>query len=442
VYPEEVVKRLSQLVRTLRGSEFLRHNAVFFVGSLAVSALNYLYYPVLGRLMDTSDFGETQTLVSLFLQATIFLSVVTNVAVNIVANERDAELRNRIIYELEHAATLITLAVLGLMLVFIPQLKSFLQFEHAGPFLVLGLALLVSVPGALRNAYLRGRSAFGQISIAGAVGSLAKIIFSAGFVLLGWRTLGAMGGLVAAQLLAMAYAAWQAHRHGLHRPATAKKLWRRPDIALIRPHLPYAGLVLVVSLVSTTLFSFDIIAVKHYFPAVIAGQYAGISTIARIIYFLTGSVSAVLLSSIKLGASPATNRRLLLRSAMLQGAIGGAALLVFVLAPRLVVETLIGSKYAQFISLLPRLSFALFAMAFISLLFSYDLALRRPSAAIIAIFGAIIMATIVIMHHATPGAVVDSLLCGSLAILAVRALDSVRRLMRNSIKPYAKSRTH
>jgi O-antigen/teichoic acid export membrane protein len=417
---------VKKIISGARSSQFLRHNAVFFTGSLVVGALNYIYYPVLGRLMSTSDFGETQALVSLFLQATIFLSVVTNVAVNIVANEKNAGLRNRVIYELEHAAMLITLVALGIMIVFIPQLKAFLQFEHSGPFFILALSLVVSVPGALRHAFLRGRSAFGLLSAASIVGSLAKIIFSAGFVLLGWRTLGAMGGLVAAQMLALAYAAWSARRLGLHRPGPLKVL-RWPDITLIRPHLHYAFLVLIVSLVSTMLFSFDIIAVKHYFPAEIAGFYAGIATIARIIYFVTGSIAAVLLSTVKLSSSTKANHALLARSALLQGAIGGSALLMFALAPRFITHLLVGARYGEYFYLLPKLSLALFILSFVSLLFNYDLALRRASSGVVAVLGAIAMGVIVVMHHSSLVAVVDSLLLGSIAVMALRLADSARR---------------
>jgi O-antigen/teichoic acid export membrane protein len=427
--------------KQLLSNPFIRHNAVFFIGSLAVSALNYLYYPVLGRMLTASDFGEVQTLVSLFLQATIFLTVVTNVAVNIVANERDATLRSRIVYELEHASTLIALGALALALIFVPQLEKFLQFQQVGPFFALALSLLVSVPGALRNAYLRGRSAFGQLSISGIIGSLTKIIFSAGFVFLGWRTTGAIGGLVVAQILALIYSMVTARRLGLE-PVEGLKLWRRPDIKLIRPHLPYAGLVLIVSLVTTALFSFDVIVVKHYFPAEIAGYYAGIATVARIIYFLTASIAAVLLSTIKLDATPRENRRLLLRSALLQTVLGGGTLIVFTAVPHLITQILIGTKYTHYAFLLPKLSLALFFMSGINLIFNYDLALRRKSAAFVSILGAAAMALIVIMHHASLAAVVDSLVWGSLVVLLLRAADSARRYIKNHRPSYDHNRPH
>ena len=76
---------------TLRSSDFLRNNAIFFAGSVLVGALNYLYYPLIGRLVSPATFGEIQTLVSLFLQFTIFLNVLGMITVNIMANYSNKE---------------------------------------------------------------------------------------------------------------------------------------------------------------------------------------------------------------------------------------------------------------------------------------------------------------------------------------------------------------
>ncbi len=418
--------RTARLITLMRSSDFIRHNSILFVGSFAVSVLNYLYYPILGRLMSPSDFGEVQVLVSLFMQATIFLTVVTNVAVNVVTNESNETLRNRIVYELEHFATLITVVTLGVALLFIGQLQEFLRFEHPAPFFALALVLVISAPLALRQAYLRGRSAFGLMSIASITSSLAKIIFSVIFVLLGWRAVGAIGGIIAAQIIALIYTASQARKLGLVGKINWR-LWRKPDLGLLRPQLPYSLLVLIVSLITTVLFSFDVIIVKHFFPAEIAGYYAGIATIARIIYFLTGSIAVVLLTAAKIEAGRATNHRLLTRSMLLQTAIGGAALVFFSLFPQFSTQLLIGSKYLPYAHLLPMLSLALFILATLNLLLHYDLALRRYSAAVVSILGGVVMIAAVQMNHASLEAVVQSLLIGSLAALAIRGLDSLRR---------------
>jgi O-antigen/teichoic acid export membrane protein len=420
------------IVSQVRSNDFLRHNGVYFFGSLAISALNYLYYPILGRLLSTAAFGEVQTLVSVFMQATIFLNVVTNIAVNVVTNEPDTTRAGRVVFELERVSFWIMATALGLALLFAPQLAGFLQFRDTGPFWLLAAALLVGVPLALSTAYLRGRSAFGAVSVSGALASLAKLLASAVFVLAGLGTAGALGGIVAAQLVALVYTRVAARRRGLHQTGP---LWRRPELALIRPQLPYAALVLVVSLVITILFSLDIVVAKHYFSAEVAGAYAGVATIARIIYFLTASVAAVLLTSIKIDAPAAVNRRLLARSFLLQVVLGGTALGVFAVAPGPVVNLLIGSRYLGFVHLLPGLSLALFLLAAINLLFAYDIALRRWSAAVVAVLGAAVTWTALAVHHATPDAVVQSLLAGAAALLLLRAIDALRRRLRGRPLP-------
>ena len=417
---------VSSFIQRLRTNEFLRHNAVFFTGSFVVSVLNYLYYPVVGRLLPASQFGEVQALVSLFLQATIFLNVISNVAVNIVANEPDEGIRSRTVIELERFATLLVAAGLLLGLILLPQIQHFLRFDQPLPFIILGLSMLASVTLSLRQAYLRGRNAFTQLSIAGSLAAGGKLIASAALVLLGLGTMGAVGGLVVAQLITLAYTVRSARKLGFK--SSPGRLFSWPDLNLIKPQLPYAILVLVVSLVTTLQFSFDILVVKHYFSADVAGAYAGVATIARIIYFLTGSVAAVLLSTVKLDAPPGASRGLLIRSMLLQGVLGGSALIIFSLFPVFITRLLIGPKYLALAGLLPELSLALFIVAFIGLLLTYDLALRRSSAAVVAVLGAGITVALVVVSHSSPAAVVRSLLIGSSAMLLLRGFDSLRRL--------------
>ena len=147
---------MKRLIFQARQSAFLRHNAIFFVGSVAVGALNYLYYPILGRLLEPSVFGEVQVLVSLFLQLTIFLGVLALVTINLVANYRDKAHRNRTVFELEKLALLAALALLFITFFSAEQLRHFFHFQSAWPFVILALALLVTVPFTFRSAYLRG----------------------------------------------------------------------------------------------------------------------------------------------------------------------------------------------------------------------------------------------------------------------------------------------
>lgn len=398
----------------------MRHNAVFFVGSVAVGALNYLYYPILGRMLPPSAFGEVQTLVSFFLQLSIFLTVLGLVTVNIAANYDNVAHRNRVIFDLERIAFAVSLVLLVASLLFSAELQRFFRFDDSLPFVILVLAIVVSVPFTFRGAFVRGRHGFGVASISNLIASAIKIVFSAVLVAAGLGTAGAIWGVTAAQFVALVYIAYWARRMGLTRAAEAK--WTsKPDMTLLAPELKYAGLVLVTSLLITLQFSIDILVVKHYFDARTAGLYAGIATVARIIFFLTGSISQVLMPMVKLKNTPAQNHALLKKSFALLLLTGVPALLLFVLVPGGVVRILMGGQYDQYASLLPLLSVAIFVVATVNLVVSYYMALRHYAIALVVIAGAVITYILMFTHHASLRAVIEGLLFGSLSMIVLGA---------------------
>lgn len=422
---------LAEKIRALKSSSFVRHNAIFFAGSVGVGALNYLYYPILGRMLPPAAFGEVQTLVSFFLQLTIFLTVLGLVTTNIAANYENADERNRVIFDLERIALAVSLILLVLSVLARHQLQQFFRFDDAMPFVVLVLAVVVSVPFTFRGAFVRGRHGFGVASISNLIASGVKILFSAGLVALGLGTVGAIWGVTAAQCAALIYIAYWARRMGLTRSDGAK--WTsKPNMTLLVPELKYAGLVLVTSLIITLQFSIDILVVKHYFDARTAGLYAGIATVARIIFFLTGSISQVLMPMVKMKNTAAENRALFKKSFGLLLLTGVPALLIFVLLPGAIVRILMGGQYAEFASLLPLLSVAIFIVAFVNLVVSYYMALRHYAIALVVIAGAAITYILMYFHHATLREVIVSLLLGSLSMLVVGAgLLAGRRLLKN-----------
>jgi O-antigen/teichoic acid export membrane protein len=402
----------------VRQSTFLRHNLIFFVGSVAVGVLNYLYYPIMGRMLSPAAFGEVQTLISLFLQVTIFLMVLGLVTINIVANYSSPEKRDAVVLEFEHLALFASIALLVLTVIFQNQLKHFLQFDESWPFILLMLALVASVPFTFRGAFLRGKQKFGLASLVNVIGAASKILFSVVLVAVGAGTSGAIGGLVAAQATACAFAAGWARKHGLVRPK-GQTLLRLPNIALLKPELRYGLLVLIGSLLVTLQYSIDIVVVKHYFDPHTAGLYAGMASVARIVFFLTASVALVLMPMVKIHAPARTNHALLFKSLALLGIAGIPVLAIFIIAPERMVTALMGNGYASVSYLLPQLSVTIFTVSALNLIVSYYLALRRYAVAPIIIIGAVVTYALLLTRHDTLSAIVNDLLIGSITMLSL-----------------------
>jgi O-antigen/teichoic acid export membrane protein len=412
---------MQRLVRQFRSSQFLRDNAIYLIGSIAVGVLNYLYYPVLGRLLTPTAFGEVQTLVSLFLQISIFLSVLGLVTVNIVANYEDEAVRNALVLEFEKLGFAISLALLLATIIFQSSLKHFLHFSSSSPFIILMLSIVATVPFTFRGAFVRGKQKFGVSAISNVVGAGAKLLFSVLLVVIGLGTAGAIGGLVLAQAVACGYVAWWALKLGLKRNTTTKRR-ALPDFRVLMPELRYGALVLIGSLVITLQYSIDIIVVKHYFDARTAGLYAGVASVARIIFFLTGSIALVLMPSVRLQDTVEHNRKLLLKSLAMFGALTVPTLLFFIGFPKLVIGLLMGSSYESMAGLLPQLGLAIGVVAVLNLFVSYYLALRRYGIAVVVLAGGLATYGLMVWHHHSPAAVVQSLLAGSLAMVGLLAL--------------------
>jgi O-antigen/teichoic acid export membrane protein len=401
------------------------------VGSVAVGALNYLYYPILGRLMGPSTFGEIQVLISLFLQFTIFLNVLSLITVAITVNYKSKTEAHRMVFELEKFAAYITLGLLALSIVGGEFLRQQLRFESMMPFVALALAMLVSVPLTFRSAFARGQKKFGIASVSQLIASAVKVIFSVGFVILGFGVTGAIFGIVIAQFIAFLYAARWAARVGFARPAdTSYKTL--PNIRLITPELRYASTAFIGLLTITLFVSIDIIVVKYYFDAYTAGLYAGIATVGRIVYFIAVPISQVLMPLVKLGQPKKQNTHLLLKSLALTVVSCGSVLFVGILWPEFIVRLLMGVDYITYASLLAPLMAAIFIISILNLVFMYFLALRQKTITLVGIIGMVATIGLMLFAHDTLQTIVYNLLLGSILTLIATGIYVLVNLKRGT----------
>ena len=83
------------------------------------------------------DFGEVQSLISLFMQLGIFTGVFNVITVNIAANYEDKKERDAIISSLRRIAFYIAGVLFLIVIACSSLLKDFFQFSSVYPFIVL-----------------------------------------------------------------------------------------------------------------------------------------------------------------------------------------------------------------------------------------------------------------------------------------------------------------
>jgi O-antigen/teichoic acid export membrane protein len=412
-----MVKNTANVIGRVRSSAFLRHNAIYFFGSLAASAINYLYYPVLGHLLKLADYGEVQALVALSLQMAIFITVLSQVTVNVAATYNEMDKR-RVAFELEKLALFISLLVFIVGSIFSWKLRDFFNFSSIWPFIVLLVMLVVTGPSSFRAAYLNGHKKFGITALYNILIAASRLVFSVLFVLIGWGAIGAIFGLVIAQILAFIYTAYQAQKLGFGDVPGLKYL-SMPDLRLVLPELKYGLFVFASSMGITLMSSMDIFVVKHYFDVTTAGRYAGVSAVARILFILTAPIAQVLLPSVRKTRPARENYNYLIRSLALLTGIGGVVLLGFTLLPHFVIGVLMGGNYTPYSNLLPMLSLAMFMMSVLNLIIYYHIALRHYQMCVIVIAGMVVTATLMALSHSSLLLIIHNLVWGSVAMLGL-----------------------
>jgi len=400
------------MIKQIYKDKFIKNNAIFFVGTLIISVLTYLYHPVLSRMMNIEDFGEVQALISLYAILGVILGVYRVMVVNIVSNSENIQEKQEIILRLKKSGLLLVITIALLMIILSNYLKQFLNFRSIYPFISLAVLLIIGLFSNIRGAILQGWHDFKAVSIAGIISALGRLGFAVLLVYLGWSAFGAITALVIAEIISLLYV-FNKSRKQLSLPLSLKIKSNRP----LKNELKYGLLILVVGLCITFLYSADVIIIKHYFPPEQAGLYSGLATIARIIFFITGSVSGVLLPSIKIDDLKNENRKILLKAALILSGLGGLALLVFSVFSQLVIKILIGQRYLVYGNLLPKLSLLLFIISLINLIFIYYLALRKYFLCFVAVLSPLVIIALSVFRHNSLSQIINNFLLISVLIL-------------------------
>jgi O-antigen/teichoic acid export membrane protein len=404
----------------MKQASFARNNAVFWIASMGVSVINYLYYPVLGRLLNPTSFGETQTIISFFTQIGSFFIVLGLVGVGIITKYKSEAEQSELTAEISRLTLYLSVMFFILSIFLSTWLKHFFHFGSIGPFVLLGISILISVPAAFANSYLQGHKRFRDLANVNVVAAISKLIFAVTFVEIGLKTMGAVGGLIAAQLLALLISLRKGK--GIRHFIATNLHFKKPNLILLKPEIPYALMVLATSLTTNLLLSFDILVVKHYFSPAQAGLYTGISITSNIIFYVTSPFAAVMFPSIKPASSLSQNQKVLKRSLTITFSVGGLALAIFLLVPHLVVLILLGHKYAVYASFLRGLALSMFALSLANLLIYYHIGLRHYLVAPAVLIGLISTLALLGSRHASMGMVVGDLVLGALILLALQTI--------------------
>jgi O-antigen/teichoic acid export membrane protein len=293
---------------------------VLFVGSLMVNLGNYGFNLGIGRWLSPAQFAEANFLVSVLLGLSFLATALQLTAAR---------------YAIRPALPIRLGLAVGLLLgLGAVEMARFFQLSSPIPLWMLAVAIPVYFLLSYQRGRFQGCSHFGTLAVTYQVEVFVRLLVGLGLVALGWGVLGVGLGLVASLFVSFGVSC------RLKQTAPVSQ----SQAGSIGPFLAWTMLYEFSQIVFT---NSDVWLVKHYFPGHLAGQYAALALIGRVVYFGTWSVAMVLFPKVVARARQGLPTRPLFYGSFLL--VGGLALgLVGCCAcfPTRLVTVLLGDHYA------------------------------------------------------------------------------------------------
>ncbi|MBU1031782.1 oligosaccharide flippase family protein [Patescibacteria group bacterium] len=366
-------------------------SAIMIIGSNSVSFINYLYHFVMGRMLGPVGYGELASLIAL-----IGLVGIIPGSVSLVIIKQVSSIKNKL--EIDNLvgwlkAKIFLASVIFSISVFLasPFIASFLNIHKISYLILIAISFLFSLQSGLYRSILQGLLKFKEMVFSILIESSAKFILSVFLVYLGFQVGGVMFSLAISAVLGL-YITNRYLRYGSVKNTKSS------------PHIKPMGVFLIPfviqSIAVTSLYSSDVILVKHFFSAHEAGIYAALSTLGKIIFFGTGPINAVMFPLVSQREAKGQDYKKIFKYSFLITSLGAIFISgLYWLFPSFAINLLYGSAYLEAKNLL--LWFAIFISLFTlsSLLINYCLSLGRTKVALLPLVAAIIQIIAITFFH-------------------------------------------
>ncbi|WP_287045345.1 hypothetical protein [Herpetosiphon sp.] len=339
-----------------------------FISMMLVNAGNYGFNVLVGRWLGPSAYAEINLMITLFLIATFITSGLQMSAARAIVGSNN----QAILTMLRRVAWVCGgLSLLGLGL-FAAFWQTLFHTASASPFIILGVGLACYYALGVERGIAQGCAHFGRLAWNFQIEMAVRLMGACVFVGLGMGVAGATIALSSSIVIA-----WLDSRRSY---ATVEQHRTNNSIQL-QMMLP-----IIIHLLGQVLINnSDVLLVKAWFPAMIAGQYAALALIGRVVFFATATLGTILFPRVLRSTQHSEQQRLFWQSIMITVAIAGLITLLCKIIPQLILGWLFGEAYLPIADFLWLYAVATSCYAIANISITYQLAQDRSFGAWIAL---------------------------------------------------------
>lgn len=387
----------------------------FMASSMLVNAGNYAYNLILGRLLGPEVFSGAALLITLLLVLSFLAMTLQLVTAkySVLYNSQE----NASVIKWIYSMAIISGLLLGLLvIVFSNQLSIFFQVPSRSMFVIFGCSIPLYFIMSVSRGVNQGKQEFIGLSQSYLLEMLFRLCVTLILLLL----------VPKAPLVVVSIGILISLFGGIFPNKLTLKVLKSKAKLSVTEKKNILGFLLITCLYECTqivINNSDILLVKHYFDAVIAGQYAALALIGRVVYFITWMLIMLLLPKL-IAAKKSGNDT----TAIFRKYFKGILLLISILVlgcvsfPKLIITILFGNEYIMMSPLLWKyaIATALFALANLFVYYFLSLSYYIP-VVVTMLFGLLQVATLVVFHNTITQVVYVQIILMSILLLVQTA---------------------
>ena len=351
-------------IKNLRQNELARGSLILIIFIAIGNLLSYIFQFSMARVLGPVDYGILAVLTSI-----IAIFGIASVSIQTVISQNTTNFNSK--KEYGNIKGMLKSASKS---VFLVATLSFLLYLIVSIFIYRPLGIpysLLALTGAfifgaflypITAGILQGMKKFSSLGFNFVINCLIKLVVGVLLVAFGFKVYGAVIGFISGTIIAFLLVFFT-----LKEIKNVKEIDGKVSIFSRYNFYPLVAMLLVV-----LLYSLDVVFAKIFFSPEIAGKYAVISMIGKIILFIVMSVGNVMLPiSTEKFANGEKTRSTLKKALLLSLLICLFFLALFFIFPELIIQILFGFQYSSMYNILFYVGVAFSFISLLSLLVLY-----------------------------------------------------------------------
>jgi O-antigen/teichoic acid export membrane protein len=385
-------------------NKILKHELIsgsfyIFVGGMVANLFAFLLNLFLARSLSYADYAIFASLMSVITLAAIpagsINTVIVKFATNLFAKNENDKLKTLYLLFFKFVLGL-SISIIVLFVLFSVPLINYLHIDNIWYVMVTAFVIVSFYLNTLNGAFLQSLLKFKFISVLNIFGSIVKLLVGVMLIMLGYKAFGGLGAIFS-MTLGMFLVAYLPLSKILKTKSSDRK------ISLdIKQMFTYAVPTFITVLFLTSFTSMDVILVKHFFNPQMAGFYAGLSLIGKVIFYFTVPIPMVMFPLLVKRHAMGINFNNLFYLALLLVILPSVALTAFYfIFPNFVINLFLGGReYLYVAKYLGIFGLYLTVFSVVNVCVSFFLSLNKTSISVLVVLAAISQIVLIYLFHA------------------------------------------